>query len=91
MEYLIALVVAALGFGFYQFKKRNEAEVDSKLAETKGKDAILANNQLNVKNEIKDIDTRLAEIIEERKKQLVEADSMSLADRAKAAKNKFGK
>lgn len=91
MEYLIMLVVGALGFGFYQLKMRNKAEVDSKLAETKGKDEMLARDQFNVKNEIKAIDTRLAEINEERKKQLAQADAMSLAERAKAAKDKFGK
>lgn len=91
MEYLIMLVVGALGFGFYQLKKRNEAEVNSKLAETKGKDSMLVRDQVKVQNEIKAIDTRLAEITEERKKQLAKADAMSLADRAKAAKNKFGK
>jgi predicted nuclease with TOPRIM domain len=91
MEYLILLVVGALGFGFYQLKKRNEAEVDSKLDETKGKDSILVRDQVKIQNEINSIDQRLQEITEERKKQLAEADTLSLADRAKAAKNRFGK
>lgn len=91
MEYLIILVAGALGFGFYQLKMRNKAEVDSKLAETKGKDSMLVRDQKLIEQQINGIDTRLQEITEERKKQLAEADSLSLAERAKKAKDRFGK
>ena len=91
MEYLIVLILGALGFGFYQFKKRNEAEVEVKLAETKGKDIVLQTEQVKIQNEIKEIDNRLEEIKENRKEQLKKQDELTLAERAKAAKDRFGK
>lgn len=90
MEYLIMLVVGALSFGFYQFKKRNEAEVDSKLAETKGKDSILSHDQNEIEQEVNKIDERLKLITEERKKQLQAEDNKTLEEKALEANKKFG-
>lgn len=90
MEYLIMLVVGALSFGFYQFKKRNEAEVDSKLAETKGKDSILSRDQNEIEQEVNKIDERLKLITEERKKQLQAEDNKTLEEKALEANKKFG-
>lgn len=90
MEYLIMLVVGALSFGFYQLKKRNEAEVDSKLAETKGKDSILSRGQNEIEQEVNKIDERLKLITEERKKQLQAEDNKTLEEKALEANKKFG-
>ena len=86
---IILLILGLLGFGAYQMKKRKEAEVDSKLSETKGKDSILARDQLNIENEINKVDERLKEITEERKRQLQAEDNLSLEERADKANKKW--
>lgn len=91
MEYIIGLILALVGFGYYQYNKRNEAETNVKLAETKGKDSILVQDQLNVEKEISNIDEGIAKLNEQRKQQLADNKAMSLTDRAKAARDRFGK
>jgi predicted nuclease with TOPRIM domain len=86
---IIILILGLLGFGAYQFKKRQEAEVESKLSETKGKDSILVRDQVKIENEINKIDERLKEITEERKKQLQAEDSLTLEERADKANKKW--
>lgn len=91
MEYIVMVILALVGFGAYQLKKRNEAEVDAKLANTKGQDKQLEKDQINVQKEIKTIDAQIDALNKQRAEEAANRKNMSLAERAKAAKDKFGK
>lgn len=86
---IVLLVLGLLGFGLFQLKKRKEAEVDGKLAETKGKDVILSRDQLDIEQEVNKVDKRLKQITEERKKQLQQEDTRTLEQRTEDAKKRF--
>lgn len=67
MEYIIGVIVALIaGLLFYR-NKAKEAQVDSKLAETKGRDRELKLVHNDIKNAIEDIDKGIKKIKEERK------------------------
>jgi predicted nuclease with TOPRIM domain len=86
---IVALILGLLGFGFYQLNKRKDAEVNVKLAETKGKDIILERDQLNIEAEINKVDEKLKAITEERKRQLAETDDLTLEERASKANKRW--
>jgi hypothetical protein len=94
MEYVVGLVVLVLGGLLYSSNRKNQRlAVDNKLSEVKGKDSVLSKESLKVKNEIDKIDHRLEELKLEREAELERErlDSMSLAERAKEARKRFGK
>jgi hypothetical protein len=80
MEYLIGLLVAALGGVFYYKKKAGDASVAAKLAETKGRDAELKQQAKEVKQAIKDIDDSLAKIKAKRTADKKKNDNLSLVE-----------
>lgn len=67
MEYAVSVIVALIvGLLFYR-NKAKEAQVNSKLAETKGQDKELKVIHNDIKNAIEDIDKGINKIKEERK------------------------
>lgn len=90
MQYLLITIASLIGLVFYQFSKRKQAETDSLIANTKGQDAQLEKQEINVKTEIKEIDARLNEIKKQREESIKIQDNMSLAERAEDSNKKFG-
>jgi len=91
MEYLIGLLVAALGGVFYFKKKADEAVVEAKLAETKGRDAELKKRQEDVRVAISEIDDSLKKIKAKREADRVKLDNMTLKERADLARGRYKK
>lgn len=82
---IIAIIAGLLALLGYQTMKRRDAEADSKLAETKGKDSILAEEQANVNKALSDLDAGIKKMQEDKAKQSDESDSPD--DRAKKWNN----
>ncbi len=80
MEYLIGVLVALLGGIFYYKKKADDAIVDSKLAETKGKDEVLKQRQEELKSAIKEIDDNIKKMNENREVEKKKNDNLTLAE-----------
>jgi len=78
MEYLIGLLVAALGGIFYYKKKAGDAVVEAKLAEAKGRDAELKQQAKEVTAAIKEIDESLAKIKAKREAEKKKNDNLTL-------------
>jgi Tfp pilus assembly protein PilN len=91
MEYLIGIIVLLVGGFIYQKSKTKEAQTEALIADTKGQDKQLVIKENEIKQEISAVDARLEEIKKIREQQVRIQDEMSLADRAKAARNKFQK
>jgi Tfp pilus assembly protein PilN len=91
MEYLIGIIVLLVGGFIYQKSKTKEAQIEALIADTKGQDKQLVIKENEIKREINVVDARLEEIKKIREQQVRIQDEMSLADRAKAARNKFQK
>lgn len=68
MEAVIALILGLIALLSYQMSKRRDAEIDSKLAETKGKDSILSEQQDEVKRQLEELDAGIKKMQDERAK-----------------------
>lgn len=88
MEYIIALVVGLLGFGYYQFDKRKKAEVEAKLAAAKAKDAELKKRQDVVDNEIQKIDNKIVDLKRKQAQKVASRKNLTLKERAALWKKK---
>jgi hypothetical protein len=67
VEYVIGVIVALIGGLLFYRNKAKEAEVDSKLAETKGRDRELKVVHNEINQAIKDIDRGIDKIKQEQK------------------------
>lgn len=69
MNSAVAFALIFAGLMVYYFKRiADKAKKDAILAETRGQDKILKENQDSVKNEINEIDKRIDEFYKEREK-----------------------
>lgn len=97
LKWAFGIIVALLGAVFFLNKKREEAEIEKKLIETKVKDQALAEQQVLVDQAIQTLDDGIAEM--QRKKELEDRkraeDKLSLKERAdrlrQQQKDKYGK
>jgi len=80
MEMLIGLLIAALGGLFYFKNRADKAEINSKLAETKGKDSELKKEELRLKDAIAEIDNNIAKAKEDRDKILAARKNKTLQE-----------
>ena len=81
MEIIAGIIVALLGGLFFFKKKADKAAVDSKLAETRGRDQELEISENELEAAIAEIDENLTKIKEERDKRRNEDRNMTLAER----------
>lgn len=91
MEYLIGIIVALLGGVFFYRNKAKNNRVDAILAETKGTDRELAEQESLVIQAIKDIDDGIRKEKEKRKAQADKRKNMTLKERADEAKKRYNK
>ena len=83
MEYLVGIIVALAGGVFVLWRKLQGAKVEKTLAETKGADAILKQNQEAVDKLIDNLDKGIEKMNEDRKKEKEDQKNLSLSERAK--------
>jgi len=69
MEYLIYIILGLAGFGYYQYQSKKKTKIDTKLANVKGQDKQLKDQQLDVQREISMIDEAIKKLREEFKDQ----------------------
>ncbi len=91
MEYLIGIIVALLGGLLFYKKKADKNAVDSKLAETKGRDAELQVSQEEVAEAIKELDKGIKQMAKEKAKADKDRKNMTLKERADEARKRFDK
>jgi hypothetical protein len=93
MEILIGIIVLLAGGLFYVNNKRKQAEVKGIVADVTGQDKQLEKQQIKLKEEIQVIDSRIEQVRKEREAELKarEDDHLTLAERAKLARDKFSK
>lgn len=82
MEYLIGLLVIAIGAAFYFKRKADDNRVDAIMGETRGRDRELREQQEDVEAAIRDLDKGISEIEREREKQKKEREKKSKEERA---------
>jgi len=80
MEYLVGLLIAALGGVFYFKNKADNKAVEVKLAESKGKDEVLAQEQFDLEAAIQEIDNNIAKVKKEKEDAKKKNDNLSLAE-----------
>ncbi len=69
MEYIVGLIIALAGGLLYYKSRADKASSDAALAETRGRDRELADQQREVERSISEMDAAIADIREERKKR----------------------
>jgi len=82
MEYIVGLLIAAVGAAFYYKNKSDKAGVNAILAETRGKDSELAKDQKEVEDSIKDLDDGINKLKKERVEKRKEREGLTRAQRA---------
>lgn len=84
MELVIGLIVALFGGLVFFKKKADKAAVDSKLAETRGRDAALREQQEELEAAIRTLDEGIATMKKKREAETRkrEFDNLSLKERA---------
>jgi len=83
MEYLVGLLVLALGAIFYYKNKFDKAHLDTLLKDTSTKDAQLKKDQKEVDQSILEMQKRIRDLRAERAKRRKEAVSKTREERAK--------
>lgn len=89
MEYIIGLIAVLFGAVLFYKNKAKDAEINSKLAETRGRDKELKAEHNDIKNAIKDIDKGIEEAREEYKTKRNKLKNMTLKERADAARKRY--
>lgn len=91
MEYLVGLLVAALGGIFYFKNKADEASVDAKLAQIKGKDEELKKQQEEVGKVIGFLDEQIKQAKSAAEIKSKKRTFMTLKERKELSSKRFGK
>ena len=91
MEYLIGIIVALIGGLLFYRDKAKTSQTNEKIANTKGRDRELAEQESLVIQAIKDLDDGIRRETEKRKKEAEKRKNMTLKERADAAKKRYNK
>lgn len=91
MEYLVGLVIALVCGVFFYKNKADSAEVETNLAETKGRDRELAEQEALIQQAIKDLDDGILTIKKDKLEKDKSRKHLTLKERADEAKNRYKK
>ena len=91
MEYIVGLLLAALGGVFYFKGKADKAAVDAKLANLKGRDTELKKKEEELNEMINIVDEGLKLVEEKKEEAKKKRKHMSLKERRDLSNKRFGK